>query len=64
MFLAVFSFKVMASTVGYGHELWAQSVGAKAFCVVYMLVATAVIASILGDLAGVYLGHKEEQITE
>ena len=42
---------VTATTVGYGHMVWARSDSAKGCMIVYLFYSTVVVGRIIGDLS-------------
>eukprot|EP00615_Pteridomonas_danica_P000440 CAMPEP_0114366096 /NCGR_PEP_ID=MMETSP0101-20121206/28973_1 /TAXON_ID=38822 ORGANISM="Pteridomonas danica, Strain PT" /NCGR_SAMPLE_ID=MMETSP0101 /ASSEMBLY_ACC=CAM_ASM_000211 /LENGTH=897 /DNA_ID=CAMNT_0001514893 /DNA_START=224 /DNA_END=2914 /DNA_ORIENTATION=+ len=60
---ALFFATVVSTTVGYGHEIWAQTFGAKLFCCFYFLISSFVVGGILGHFSNLYLQLKEDEIT-
>ena len=53
---------MVATTVGYGHQIVPQSDGAKIFLVFYMPLSIFMVASSLRSLSGVYLNVKKSAI--
>ena len=61
---ALYFSTVMATSVGYGHEIINHSDGAKRFAVGYMVVATIVVGAILKGVSTLMMAHHERAITE
>jgi len=55
---------VVSCTVGYGHMIWAHSNGAKLFMIFYFFFSTVVVGRMIGELGGMYLSYKEQQIED
>jgi hypothetical protein len=53
---------VVATSVGYGHRLVPHSDSAKAFLTVFVLVAVAVVAKLLEDMANLVYYRKEKEV--
>ena len=53
---------VVATTVGYGHEIWPRTVSTKIFLIPYFLASTAVTALGVFKMAYIYLDSKKQKI--
>jgi hypothetical protein len=51
MFFAV----VIATSVGYGHELWPLSDSGKGFLIFYFFFATFIVGGLIGDIVDLYV---------
>eukprot|EP00614_Pseudopedinella_elastica_P004068 CAMPEP_0172589832 /NCGR_PEP_ID=MMETSP1068-20121228/8397_1 /TAXON_ID=35684 /ORGANISM="Pseudopedinella elastica, Strain CCMP716" /LENGTH=972 /DNA_ID=CAMNT_0013385485 /DNA_START=130 /DNA_END=3048 /DNA_ORIENTATION=+ len=58
----VFLSTVVSNAIGYGHQLWGRTAGAKWFLTVYMLGSTIFVVGVIGGFANLYLTHKTEQM--
>jgi len=54
---ALYFATVVANSIGYGHKMVAHSFASKIFMTFYFLVATYVVAGIIGGVAELYLEH-------
>jgi hypothetical protein len=53
---------VTATTVGYGHNIWPVSHGAKLFMIFYFFASTGVVGAAIGNLASLYVERIREEI--
>ena len=61
---ALYFSTVLATTVGYGHELVARTAAAKWFCCAFMLWACTAVGGIIGALSSSSLARHEGEITD
>jgi hypothetical protein len=56
---AAFFSTVTATSVGYGHQIWPRSDGAKVFMIFYLIGSTTVVGSTMSKLSNMYLESKK-----
>jgi len=59
---SVYFATVVATTVGYGHQIWPRRETTKIFCIFYFLIAATVVGGIIGDLANMAFTIIDEEM--